>query len=70
MNTAGDCALKKGNAIKANEKKHNERRREMIWLGEPNQNSQKDMDFLIKQRLQGTQSLLNGSLSSVLQVHL
>lgn len=36
----------------------------------PNQNIQKDMDFHIKQRLQGTQSILNGSLSSVLQVHL
>lgn len=33
VNTAGDRALKKGSAIKTNEKKHNERGREMFQLG-------------------------------------
>lgn len=33
VNTAGDSAFKKGSAIKANAKKHNERGREKIQLG-------------------------------------
>jgi len=33
VNTAGDGSLKKGSAIKTNEKRHNGRGREMIYLG-------------------------------------
>lgn len=42
----------------------------LFMLVEAVQNSQKGVAFLIKQSLQRTQSLLSGSLSPVLQVHL